>query len=338
MHLRPESKGPRKPSNSCVRLHWTSLLSHLSSCTIFCIQHNVDAVTRAPYCLKMHPLLLELRDLSVLYDWEGMLHSPGECVSSELSQPLTLKCRPDVQSSSWPQSHLGRGRKTLLLQFPVDLVRVFSLSRVDLALPRKNWMQTDVYRRRSDRRINTAHNALLAKSRGWLKVCKHHKRVSRQRVREKGWKVGEKEHHGPARGRQCNKNLQSEAISTVSLCLNIPVFVLFPCRNWCPHTVTKTVTCQVQNGTILQRVYQACRWPQGCSGGRWADNADKLDWPAKPAFNTMPAFKLEPHFFENATQVVLFFFKCCLLWFKWTPNRFFFFWFHISKLPPNLAT
>lgn len=42
-------------------------------------------------------------------------------------------------------------------------------------------------------------------------------------------------------------------------------------RNWCPHTVTKTVTCQVQNGTVLQRVYQTCRWPQGCSGGRWEE-------------------------------------------------------------------
>lgn len=39
-------------------------------------------------------------------------------------------------------------------------------------------------------------------------------------------------------------------------------------RNWCPQTVTKTVTCQVQNGTTLQRVYQTCRWPQGCNGGR----------------------------------------------------------------------
>ncbi|XP_053277699.1 EMI domain-containing protein 1 [Pleuronectes platessa] len=40
-------------------------------------------------------------------------------------------------------------------------------------------------------------------------------------------------------------------------------------RNWCPHTVTKTVTCQVQNGTTLQRVYQTCRWPQGCTGGSY---------------------------------------------------------------------
>ncbi|CAG08485.1 unnamed protein product, partial [Tetraodon nigroviridis] len=40
-------------------------------------------------------------------------------------------------------------------------------------------------------------------------------------------------------------------------------------RNWCSHTVTKTVTCQVQNGTVLQRVFQSCRWPQGCSGGSY---------------------------------------------------------------------
>ncbi|XP_066511431.1 EMI domain-containing protein 1-like [Hoplias malabaricus] len=40
-------------------------------------------------------------------------------------------------------------------------------------------------------------------------------------------------------------------------------------RNWCPQSVTKTVTCQVQNGTTLQRVYQTCRWPQGCSGGSY---------------------------------------------------------------------
>ncbi|XP_048855044.1 EMI domain-containing protein 1 isoform X3 [Brienomyrus brachyistius] len=44
---------------------------------------------------------------------------------------------------------------------------------------------------------------------------------------------------------------------------------LYQRRNWCPHVVTRTVTCQVQNGTILQRVYQNCRWPQGCSGGSY---------------------------------------------------------------------
>ncbi|XP_062399663.1 EMI domain-containing protein 1 isoform X2 [Sardina pilchardus] len=40
-------------------------------------------------------------------------------------------------------------------------------------------------------------------------------------------------------------------------------------RNWCPHTATKTVTCHVHNGTILQRVYQTCRWSQGCTGGSY---------------------------------------------------------------------
>ncbi|MBN3321238.1 EMID1 protein, partial [Atractosteus spatula] len=40
-------------------------------------------------------------------------------------------------------------------------------------------------------------------------------------------------------------------------------------RNWCPYSVTRTVTCQVQNGTVFQRVYQSCRWPQGCSGGSY---------------------------------------------------------------------
>lgn len=49
----------------------------------------------------------------------------------------------------------------------------------------------------------------------------------------------------------------------------ILIFLSLSVRNWCPQTVTKTVACQVQNGTILQRVYQTCRWPQGCNGGRW---------------------------------------------------------------------
>eukprot|EP00062_Callorhinchus_milii_P016732 gi/632968343/ref/XP_007900475.1/ PREDICTED: EMI domain-containing protein 1 isoform X2 [Callorhinchus milii] len=38
-------------------------------------------------------------------------------------------------------------------------------------------------------------------------------------------------------------------------------------RNWCPYTVTKTISCQVQNGTYVQRVYQSCRWPLGCPSG-----------------------------------------------------------------------
>ncbi|XP_058489661.1 collagen alpha-1(XXVI) chain isoform X1 [Solea solea] len=38
-------------------------------------------------------------------------------------------------------------------------------------------------------------------------------------------------------------------------------------RNWCQYTVSKTVTCQVHNGTetTVQRVFQGCRWPGPCS-------------------------------------------------------------------------
>lgn len=38
-------------------------------------------------------------------------------------------------------------------------------------------------------------------------------------------------------------------------------------RNWCQYTVSKTVTCQVHNGTetSVQRVIQGCRWPGPCS-------------------------------------------------------------------------
>ncbi|XP_045140579.1 collagen alpha-1(XXVI) chain [Echinops telfairi] len=38
-------------------------------------------------------------------------------------------------------------------------------------------------------------------------------------------------------------------------------------RQWCHHTVTRTVSCQVQNGseTVVQRVYQSCRWPGPCT-------------------------------------------------------------------------
>ncbi|XP_060105285.1 EMI domain-containing protein 1 isoform X2 [Heteronotia binoei] len=40
-------------------------------------------------------------------------------------------------------------------------------------------------------------------------------------------------------------------------------------RNWCSYTVTRTVSCHVQNGTYLQRVFQSCRWPMGCTGGSY---------------------------------------------------------------------
>ncbi|XP_056297183.1 collagen alpha-1(XXVI) chain [Pseudoliparis swirei] len=37
-------------------------------------------------------------------------------------------------------------------------------------------------------------------------------------------------------------------------------------RNWCQYTVSRTVSCQVHNGTetTVQRVYQGCRWPGPC--------------------------------------------------------------------------
>ncbi|KAK6274317.1 hypothetical protein J4Q44_G00392820 [Coregonus suidteri] len=38
-------------------------------------------------------------------------------------------------------------------------------------------------------------------------------------------------------------------------------------RNWCQYTVLRTVKCQVPNGTetMVQRVFQGCRWPGPCS-------------------------------------------------------------------------
>ncbi|TNN52938.1 Collagen alpha-1(XXVI) chain [Liparis tanakae] len=67
-------------------------------------------------------------------------------------------------------------------------------------------------------------------------------------------------------------------------------------RNWCPHTASKTVTCQVHNGTVLQRVYQTCRWPQGCTGGSYRTvvrpsykvvyrTVTSLEWKCCPGFS-----------------------------------------------------
>ncbi|XP_063769397.1 EMI domain-containing protein 1 isoform X4 [Pseudophryne corroboree] len=42
-----------------------------------------------------------------------------------------------------------------------------------------------------------------------------------------------------------------------------------PRRNWCSVPISRTVSCQVQNGTFLQRVYQNCHWASGCSGGSY---------------------------------------------------------------------
>ncbi|XP_047449501.1 collagen alpha-1(XXVI) chain [Mugil cephalus] len=38
-------------------------------------------------------------------------------------------------------------------------------------------------------------------------------------------------------------------------------------RNWCQYTVSRTVSCQVHNGTetTVQRVFQGCRWPGPCA-------------------------------------------------------------------------
>ncbi|KAA0704082.1 Collagen alpha-1(XXVI) chain [Triplophysa tibetana] len=38
-------------------------------------------------------------------------------------------------------------------------------------------------------------------------------------------------------------------------------------RNWCQYTVQKTVSCQTQNGTetVVQRLFQSCRWPGPCA-------------------------------------------------------------------------
>jgi len=38
-------------------------------------------------------------------------------------------------------------------------------------------------------------------------------------------------------------------------------------RNRCQYTVQKTVSCQTQNGTetVVQRLFQSCRWPGPCA-------------------------------------------------------------------------
>ncbi|XP_012989322.3 collagen alpha-1(XXVI) chain isoform X1 [Esox lucius] len=38
-------------------------------------------------------------------------------------------------------------------------------------------------------------------------------------------------------------------------------------RNWCQYTVSRTVTCQVHNGTktTVQRIFQGCHWPGPCA-------------------------------------------------------------------------
>ncbi|XP_075754045.1 EMI domain-containing protein 1 isoform X2 [Pelodiscus sinensis] len=38
-------------------------------------------------------------------------------------------------------------------------------------------------------------------------------------------------------------------------------------RNWCAYVASRTVSCPVQNGTYLQKLFQGCRWPGGCAAG-----------------------------------------------------------------------
>uniref|UniRef100_A0A8C4YES4 EMI domain containing 1 n=1 Tax=Gopherus evgoodei TaxID=1825980 RepID=A0A8C4YES4_9SAUR len=54
-----------------------------------------------------------------------------------------------------------------------------------------------------------------------------------------------------------------------SLILGVMQPMLVSFRNWCSYIVTRTVSCHVQNGTFLQRVFQGCRWPGGCNGGSY---------------------------------------------------------------------
>ncbi|XP_061321638.1 EMI domain-containing protein 1 isoform X4 [Pezoporus flaviventris] len=89
---------------------------------------------------------------------------------------------------------------------------------------------------------------------------------------------------GRARGRCCRRCLPLPAPlpAPLRLCLCLCCCLLLPPAarswspavlppaarsNWCSYTVTRTVSCHVQNGTFLQRVFQGCRWPLACSGG-----------------------------------------------------------------------
>uniref|UniRef100_A0A663DQS8 EMI domain-containing protein n=1 Tax=Aquila chrysaetos chrysaetos TaxID=223781 RepID=A0A663DQS8_AQUCH len=83
-------------------------------------------------------------------------------------------------------------------------------------------------------------------------------------------RVGRAWHEEPAWGRQAPEER--------SLCVGWaggaggalgPAPGLSAPANWCSYTVTRTVSCHVQNGTFLQRVFQGCRWPLACSGGSY---------------------------------------------------------------------
>ncbi|XP_029427935.1 EMI domain-containing protein 1-like isoform X2 [Rhinatrema bivittatum] len=67
-------------------------------------------------------------------------------------------------------------------------------------------------------------------------------------------------------------------------------------RNWCSYTVTRTMSCHIQNGTYLQRVYQNCHWPMSCTGGSYRTivrptykvaykTVTTLEWKCCPGFS-----------------------------------------------------
>lgn len=51
------------------------------------------------------------------------------------------------------------------------------------------------------------------------------------------------------------------------LCHYYCLFIMERIRNRCQYTVQKTVSCQKQNGTetVVQRLFQSCRWPGPCA-------------------------------------------------------------------------
>ncbi|XP_074777245.1 EMI domain-containing protein 1 isoform X5 [Athene noctua] len=82
----------------------------------------------------------------------------------------------------------------------------------------------------------------------------------------------------------------------------------FPSSNWCSYTVTRTVSCHIQNGTFLQRVFQSCRWPLSCSGGSYRTivrpiyrvtykTLTALEWRCCPGHVGANCEEAEPHTF-----------------------------------------
>uniref|UniRef100_A0AAY5KBU5 EMI domain-containing protein n=1 Tax=Esox lucius TaxID=8010 RepID=A0AAY5KBU5_ESOLU len=53
----------------------------------------------------------------------------------------------------------------------------------------------------------------------------------------------------------------------VDVKIALPIWSFRDNRNWCQYTVSRTVTCQVHNGTktTVQRIFQGCHWPGPCA-------------------------------------------------------------------------